>query len=132
MIDLAKELDLNGKPAIQDPAVRQQLARFSIECKAITYNMFRSLSKRVQGTPPGPEGSVNKLAGSELNMRLAMFATELLGPYAQLVQGSDHALRNGRWSKAALAYRLLTFAGGTSEIQKNILGDRVLGLPKGS
>ena len=65
-------------------------------------------------------------------MRLAMFATELLGPYAQLVQGSDHALRSGRWSKAALAYRLLTIAGGTSEIQKNILGDRVLGLPKGS
>lgn len=132
LIDLAKELDLNGRPASQDPAVRQQLAQFSIECKAITYNMFRSLSKRVQGNPPGPEGSVNKLAGSELNMRLAMFATELLGPYAQLVQGSDHALRSGRWSKAALAYRLLTIAGGTSEIQKNILGERVLGLPKGS
>ena len=131
LINLAQELEINGKPATQDPAVRQQLVQFSIECKAITYNMFRSLSKRIQGNPPGPEGSVNKLLGSELNKRLSMFATELLGPYAQLVQGSPHTLRNGRWPKAALAYRLLTIAGGTSEIQRGILGDRVLGLPKG-
>ena len=93
--------------------------------------MFRSFSKRLKGAPPGPEGSVNKLAGSELNVRLAMFATELLGPYAQLTQGSAHTVDGGRWPKAALWYRLLTIGGGTSEIQKNILGDRVLKLPKG-
>ena len=64
-------------------------------------------------------------------MRLARFATELLGPYAQLEQGSPYTIDNGRWPRAALWYRLLTIGGGTSEIQKNILGDRVLGLPKG-
>ena len=131
LLKVSKAVKINGRPACEDPAVRQQLAQFAIECKAITYNMFRSFSKRLKGNPPGPEGSVNKLAGSELNMRLARFATELLGPYAQLEQGSPHTIDNGRWPRAALWYRLLTIGGGTSEIQKNILGERVLGLPKG-
>ena len=131
LLKVSKAVEINGRPACEDPAVRQQLAQFAIECKAITYNMFRSFSKRLKGNPPGPEGSVNKLAGSELNMRLARFATELLGPYAQLEQGSRYTIDNGRWPRAALWYRLLTIGGGTSEIQKNILGDRVLGLPKG-
>ena len=131
LLKLSRRVEVHGRPACEDPAVRQRLAQFAIECKAITYNMFRSFSKRLKGTPPGPEGSVNKLAGSELNVRLAMFATELLGPYAQLTQGSAHTVDSGRWPKAALWYRLLTIGGGTSEIQKNILGDRVLKLPKG-
>jgi alkylation response protein AidB-like acyl-CoA dehydrogenase len=131
LLRLSKTVELNGKPASVDPAVRQQLAQFAIECQATTYNMFRSLSKRLKGTPPGPEGSINKLFGSELNMRIAMFATELLGPYAQLTQGSPYAADHGRWARAALWYRLLTIGGGTSEIQRSIVGDRVLGLPKG-
>ena len=131
LLKVSKEVEINGQPACDDPAVRQQLAQFSIECKAITYNMFRSFSKRLKGNPPGPEGSVNKLTGSELNMRLARFATELLGPHAQLAQGSRYSIDNGRWPRAALWSRLLTIGGGTSEIQKNILGERVLGLPKG-
>ncbi|HXG18490.1 MAG TPA: acyl-CoA dehydrogenase [Methylomirabilota bacterium] len=131
LIQLAKTVAINGKPATEDPAVRQKLAQFAIESKAITYNMFRSFSARLKGNQPGPEGSINKLFGSELNGRLAMFATELLGPYAQLVQSSPYAVDYGRWSRAALWFRLLTIAGGTSEIQRGILGDRVLGLPKG-
>ncbi len=131
LIRIAKTIEINGKPATEDPAVRQKLAQFSIESMAITYNMFRGFSKRLKGTPPGPEGSINKLFGSELNIRIANFATELLGSYAQLAQGSPHTIDNGRWSRAALSYRLLTIGGGTSEIQRGILGDRMLGLPKG-
>lgn len=131
LIRMAKALEIDGKPATEDPAVRQKLAQFAIESKAITYNMFRGFSKRLKGTPPGPEGSINKMFGSELNGRIAMFATELLGPYAQLTQGSTHAVDNGRWPRSALWYRLLTIGGGTSEIQRGILGDRLLGLPKG-
>lgn len=131
LIRVAKAVEINGKPATEDPAVRQKLAQFAIECKAITYNMFRSFSKRLKGNPPGPEGSINKVHGSELNGRIALFATELLGPYAQVMQGSPHAIDNGRWPRSALWYRLLTIGGGTSEIQRGILGDRVLGLPKG-
>lgn len=128
---LCKTIEINGKPATEDPAVRQKLAQFAIECQAITYNMFRSFSKRLKGSPPGPEGSINKLFGSELNMRIANFATELLGSYAQIVQGSPYAIDHGRWARATLGSRLLTIGGGTSEIQRGILGDRVLGLPKG-
>jgi alkylation response protein AidB-like acyl-CoA dehydrogenase len=131
LIRLSKAVEVNGQPAGADPAVRQKLAQFAIECQATTYNMFRSFSKRLKGTPPGPEGSINKLFGSELNLRMAAFATELLGPYAQLVQGSPYAVDHGRWPRAALWARLLTIGGGTSEIQRGILGDRVLGLPKG-
>jgi alkylation response protein AidB-like acyl-CoA dehydrogenase len=131
LIRVAKSVEIDGKPATEDPAVRQKLAQFAIECKAITYNMFRSFSKRLKGNPPGPEGSINKVHGSELNGRIALFATELLGPYAQVMQGSPHAIDNGRWPRSALWYRLLTIGGGTSEIQRGILGDRILGLPKG-
>lgn len=131
LIKLTKEVEIEGRPACEDPAVRQTLAQFAIECKAITYNMFRSFSARLKGNPPGPEGSINKLVGSDLNMRLAMFATELLGPYAQVTQGSSFSKDNGRWPRAALWYRLLTIGGGTSEIQKGIIGDRILKLPKG-
>ena len=131
LIRVAKTVEINGKPASEDPAVRQKLAQFAIESKAITYNMFRSFSKRLKGNPPGPEGSINKVFGSELNGRLALFATELLGPYAQLTQGSLHTVDNGRWPRSALWYRMLTIGGGTSEIQRGILGDRMLGLPKG-
>jgi alkylation response protein AidB-like acyl-CoA dehydrogenase len=131
LMKLTKTVEIDGKPANKNPAVRQKLAQFAIESQAITYNMFRSFSKRLKGTPPGPEGSINKLFGSELNMRIAMFATELLGPHAQLTQGSPFTVDHGRWSRAALWYRLLTIGGGTSEIQRGILGDRILGLPKG-
>jgi len=131
LMRLCQTVEVNGKPANKDPAVRQKLAQFAIESQAITYNTFRSFSKRLKGTPPGAEGSINKLFGSELNMRIALFATELLGPYAQLEQGSPYTIDRGRWTRAALGYRLLTIGGGTSEIQRGILGDRVLGLPKG-
>ncbi|NOT53798.1 MAG: acyl-CoA dehydrogenase [Deltaproteobacteria bacterium] len=128
---ICKTVEINGKPANEDPAVRQKLAQFATECHAITYNMFRSFSKRLKGNPPGPEGSINKLLGSELNLRIANFATELLGPYAQIEKGSAYAVDHGRWARAALWHRLLTIGGGTSEIQRGILGERMLGLPKG-
>ena len=128
---LCRTVEINGQPANKDPAVRQKLAQFAAESQAITYNMFRSFSKRLKGNPPGPEGSINKLFGSDLNMRIAQFATELLGPYAQIVYGSTYTIDHGRWPRAALWYRLLTIGGGTSEIQRGILGDRMLGLPKG-
>ncbi len=131
LIHLAQKIRTDGRPATRDPSVRQKLAQFAIECEALKYNMFRSLSKRLQGTPPGPEGSINKLFGSELNLRMAHFALELLGPWAPLTEGSPLALDQGRWVQAALGARALTIGGGTSEIQRNILGERLLRLPKG-
>jgi alkylation response protein AidB-like acyl-CoA dehydrogenase len=131
LVSIAKRLRVNGHTAAEDPAVRQKIAQFYIEAQAVKYNGFRQLTKQVRGEPPGPEGSVGKLAGSELNLRVVHFATELLGPYSQIALGETHGLDNGYWSRRALASRLYTIAGGTSEVMRNIIGDRVLALPKG-
>jgi alkylation response protein AidB-like acyl-CoA dehydrogenase len=131
LIGLAKKVEINGKPAAADPAVRQKLAQFSIECKAVRYNVLRHLTRRLKGEPPGPEGSIGKLAGSEVGLKMAAFATELLGAYGSLSLGSPYAIDQGKWARVALSARALTVAGGTSEVQRNIVGERVLGLPKG-
>jgi alkylation response protein AidB-like acyl-CoA dehydrogenase len=62
---------------------------------------------------------------------MAAFATELLGAHAPLLGDSPQALEKGKWARVALGARALTIAGGTSEVQRNIVGERVLGLPKG-
>ena len=91
----------------------------------------RQLTRRLKGLPPGPEGSVRKLCTSELNLRINKFAMELLGPYSQMEYEAPFAYDRGKWLYRMLAARALTIAGGTSEIQHNIIGERVLGLPKG-
>ncbi|MCS6925614.1 MAG: acyl-CoA dehydrogenase family protein [Candidatus Binatia bacterium] len=128
---LVRRVQLNGVPANQDAMVRQQIAQFAIECKAIRYNVLRHLTRRLKGNPPGPEGSIGKLAGSELGVRMAAFASQLLGPYGSLALGEPRAVERGKWARIALGARSLTIAGGTSEVQRNIIGERVLGLPKG-
>jgi alkylation response protein AidB-like acyl-CoA dehydrogenase len=128
---LAKRIDVNGRTAAEDTAVRQKLAQLHIETQAIKLNGFRQLTRQLRGDPPGPEGSIGKLAASETNLRLVHFAMELLGPYSQMALGEDMGPDGGYWSRRALASRLYTIAGGTSEVMRNIVGDRVLALPKG-
>jgi len=128
---LAKRLPRNGGKAWDDSAVRQKVAGFACEAAALRYNNLRQLTRRLKGLPPGPEGSAGKLVASDLNLRMAKYAMELLGPYSQFEHGADRSLDNGRWSYRMLSARALTIAGGTSEIQHNIIGERVLGLPKG-
>lgn len=128
---LAQSLRRDGKSAWQGSDVRQKIAQFECEARAIKYTGYRQLTRRLKGLPPGPEGSVLKLCTSELNLRMSKFAMELLGPYSQFEYQAPFALDRGRWSYRMLAARALTIAGGTSEIQHNIIGDRVLSLPKG-
>ena len=111
--------------------MRQQLAQFSIEAEAIKYNELRRLTRQLQGQPPGPEGSFSKILSSELNMRVVDFAMELLGPYAVLAKGSPFAVDQARWSYRMLSARGGTIAAGTNEILRGVIGERVLGLPKG-
>jgi len=72
-----------------------------------------------------------RLCGTELNLRIAMFADEVLGPYAQLENGSAAAVRDGLWMYRLLLPRAMVIGGSTNEIQRNIIGERVLRLPKG-
>ena len=128
---LARRVPHNGGVAWNDTAVRQKIAAFACEATALRYSMMRQLTRRLKGLPPGPEGSTGKLTISELSLRIAKFAMELLGPYSQIEHEAPFAYDRGKWLYKMLAARALTIAGGTSEIQHNIIGERVLGLPKG-
>jgi alkylation response protein AidB-like acyl-CoA dehydrogenase len=128
---LAKAVNRNGHRAWDDSSVRQKIGQFACEAEALRYTGYRQITRRLKGQPPGPEGSVMKLASSELNVRMNSFAMELLGPYAQFEYRAPFAVDRGKWLYRMLASRALTIAGGTSEIQHNIIGERVLGLPKG-
>jgi alkylation response protein AidB-like acyl-CoA dehydrogenase len=131
LVKLAKTVQRHGKCAWEDSGVRERIAQFACEATALLYTGLRQLTRRLKGLPPGAEGSVIKLANSELNLRMNSFAMELLGAYGPLESDAPHSIDRGRWSYRMLASRALTIAGGTSEIQHNIIGERVLGLPKG-
>ena len=128
---LAKKLPRAGATAWDDSSVRQKIAEFACEAQALKYTGYRQLTRRLKGLPPGPEGSMMKLCGTELNLRIQMFAMELLGPYSQFEYQAPHAIDRGKWSFRMLAARGGTIAAGSNQIQHNIIGERVLGLPKG-
>jgi alkylation response protein AidB-like acyl-CoA dehydrogenase len=130
ILDLVRSMTRNGAPAIGDPAIRQRLAQFYVELEMLRFTSYRAFSQILKGGNPGPEGSISKLAWSELNQRMQEFVIELEGPASQLVKGSPYAVQNGRWQHHFLRSRANTIEGGTSEIQRNIIAERVLGLPK--
>ena len=131
LLELAKTTEFEGMPASQHPYIRQKLAQFGIEARCLRLSRYRGLTSQLKGKVPGPESSFGKLFATELNLRVAMFADEMMGPYAGLVKDSVVAVEGGRWAARALAARGLTIAAGSSEIQHNIIGERVLKLPKG-
>ncbi|HKN00314.1 MAG TPA: acyl-CoA dehydrogenase family protein [Candidatus Binataceae bacterium] len=129
--ELLKQPDPSGNRPADDPSVRQRFAQLESDCQAARYSSLRSLTRRLKGQPPGPEGSIAKLFRTEVMLRMMSFAEEVLGPYAQIVEGSPFAVEHGRWMHSYFYARAQTIAGGTSEIQRNVIGERVLGLPKG-
>jgi alkylation response protein AidB-like acyl-CoA dehydrogenase len=131
LAELAKQFPSRQEPAWNDSHIRQQLAQLAIDVKALQVTRLRGLTRRLRGEPPGPEGSILKLFGSELAQRIAEFASTLLGPYATVDAATEVLPDAARWHHRVLGARQYTIAGGTSEIQRNIIGERVLGLPKG-
>ena len=131
LVELSQQVNIDGSPAWEQSWVRQQLTQFHIESQALKYTRLRGLTKLLKGLPPGPEGSMLKLCGSELGIDIAAFASELLAGAAITQQATDIVPDAPRWFNRVLSARQYTIAGGTSEIQKNIMGERVLGLPKG-
>jgi alkylation response protein AidB-like acyl-CoA dehydrogenase len=131
LIAVARRLRHDGDTAWDDPLVRQRLAQLAIDCEAMKYTRMRSLTRQLRGEPPGPEGSILKVFGSELGVRIADAAGEILGMHALVNEGSEEVPDAPRWFNRVLAARQYTISAGTSEIQRNIIGERVLGLPKG-
>ena len=130
LIELAKETVMGSGSAAQDDEIRQQIAQFACEATAKKYNGLRSLTKRLKGQQPGAEASIGKLVSTDLSFRMTKFAARLLGPYATLERHSRFA-PDGDWMRRSLWVEALTIAGGTSAVQKNMIGERILQLPKG-
>jgi alkylation response protein AidB-like acyl-CoA dehydrogenase len=130
LIEIAKTVKRNGGTAADDPIVRQKLAQCYTEVEVMRFNQMRAFSRINETGVPGPEGSIQKIFWSELNQRMQQAAMEILGPYGQLAHGSEDAFDEGQWAYNYLRSRGNTIEAGTSEIQRNIIGHFVLGLPK--
>jgi alkylation response protein AidB-like acyl-CoA dehydrogenase len=132
-LDLLKELvrgaTLNGRPARADARVRRRVAEFETRIAAMRMNGMRYLTKQLRGEPLGSETSVNKLHTAHLEKYMAEFALDLQGSFAALAPRAGDAVDRGRWQKEALGWCTAVIGGGTPNIQKNIIAERILGLP---
>ena len=139
LVNAARRLKRHGRPLIDDPVVRQKLGRIWAELEVERYSALRVLTQLERGEHPGAGGSVTKLSYSEFEKRFMELAQSILGPYGQLTEGApaeyqlqiDTAVgERGTWAYAFLWSRAGTIYAGSSEIQKNVIGERILGLPK--
>jgi alkylation response protein AidB-like acyl-CoA dehydrogenase len=131
LIDMARRMEKNGRVITKDPVMRQKLAQLWIDTECLKYTGARAVTKLLKGEIPGPEASTGKMGWVETHQKLQELAMEIEGPYAQLTRGSDRAVDGGVWQYSFLRSRANSIEGGTTEVQKNIIGERVLGLPKG-
>ncbi len=130
MLGLARETRPDGSRAADDPLFRQRLAQLHIESEALRLTSLRHLTKQLHGDPPGPEGSMEKLFWSEMFQRMMETAMAMLGSFSVLAPGDPVAPMSGRWPHLYLYSRGRTIAAGSSEIQRSIIAERVLGLPR--
>jgi alkylation response protein AidB-like acyl-CoA dehydrogenase len=130
VLGLARRTPRNGGTAAQDPVLRQKLAQLVIDNAVFKYTGARAITRLLKGERPGPEASVGKIWWCERHQALQDVAQEVLGPALQLGRGSPWAVDQGLWQYTFLRSRANSIEGGTTEIQKNIVAERVLGLPK--
>jgi alkylation response protein AidB-like acyl-CoA dehydrogenase len=129
VVELARRARRNGKPAIEDPLIRDQLVQFLIESRGNSLMNMRAGLQALTNEWPNAISLSNKLRNSELKRRMCQFALALQGANgARYV--SPQAVDGGKWQRSYFNAFSSTIGGGTSQIQNNILGERVLGLPK--
>jgi alkylation response protein AidB-like acyl-CoA dehydrogenase len=124
--DLARRSRKNGRPALEDDGIRRRIARFEAKIEGMRFNGMRALTRQLRGEPLGAETSINKLLRAELEVALGEIALEMQGSAGHLEKEID----GGRWQRFALSWPEVVIGGGTPNIQKNIIAERVLGLPK--
>jgi len=130
LIRFAKDWPKSGARAAEDSAFRQRVAQAYTESEALRLTSLRHLTRQLRGEPPGPEGSMEKLFWSEFYQRMLEIPLSIAGPYGLLTGEDSLAPLGGRWPHLYLYSRGRTIAAGTSEIQRGIIAQRVLGLPK--
>jgi alkylation response protein AidB-like acyl-CoA dehydrogenase len=128
---LAKEVrEEGGSTASEDAWFRQRIAQLFIEAETMRLNAYRGLTKTMVSGIPGPEGSLGKWQWADINQDLTELALEIEGAWAPLGRGSEGAVANGAWQYNFLRSRANSIEGGTTDILKNIIAERVLGLPR--
>lgn len=130
LIRLARSHKRYGKAATEDPLIRQKLADLLTRVEAMKYHSYRQLTDTIKGRSPGIGAMVNKLVGTELNHDICALALEIMNSYAPLNRGSAHVIDQGAWPYEFMFTLGLVIGGGTSQIQKNIISERGLGMPK--
>jgi len=128
---LARRVPYEGGVAADHPVIRQKLAEFSAGCLTLRINAYRNAETVLRTGHPGPQGSLLKLGWSELDQQVKELAGQMLGPQALLLEGDPGAADHGHWSHELLWSRAATIYAGTSEVQRNIISERVLGMPRG-
>ena len=128
--DLARRCVRNGRPAAEDPRIRRRIAQADARIEAMRLNGMRALTKQLRGEPLGSETSINKLHRANLEIELGELALEIEGSRGPLARGSDLVPDDGRWQGFSLSWPEVVIGGGTPNIQKNIIAERILGLPK--
>jgi alkylation response protein AidB-like acyl-CoA dehydrogenase len=108
--------------------VRERIAEWHAQASGITYTRFRIMTALSRGQTPGPENSIGKVVTASLQQQIASFGMDLLGMAGEVMQ-DDLAPMHGLFQNALLSSPGMRIAGGTDEILRNIIAERVLGLP---
>jgi alkylation response protein AidB-like acyl-CoA dehydrogenase len=116
---------------LDDVATADALAQSFVETRVLRLHNTRTLSRLTKGIEPGPETSWVKLAWTDMTQALSSRAVDLCGEAAPLWRGAHNVPADGKWQRQWLWSKAASIAGGTSEIQKNIVAERILGLPRG-
>lgn len=131
VIDMARSAKRGGKPVLDDPVMRDKLVEYMIEIQALNLNNQRRRMAPLTSDRPMGLALMNKLARTELVRELTEFSLQFQGTRAGYYVGDENAVDDGYWHRSYLNSFSATIGGGTSQIQKNIIGEHVLGLPKG-
>jgi alkylation response protein AidB-like acyl-CoA dehydrogenase len=130
LIELMTTETVDGARLIDDPALADRLMRLQARVLAMKFNGLRVLTSQIAGESPGLAGLVVKLQGCELNHQLAALAIDALGELGVLYDGAPHLRAHGAWQQRYMFDLGLIIGGGTAQIQKNIIAERGLGLPR--
>jgi alkylation response protein AidB-like acyl-CoA dehydrogenase len=130
LIELARQVTISGRPAIESDRVRERIGEFRAEVEALSALTAANITRWSRGAERMHDAAMSKLMFSELNLQIAQFAVELGGEQGTLVEGDPNVLDDGRWQDEWLYARAYTIAGGSSEIMRNLIAERGLGLPR--
>ena len=130
VVQVMQEERLDGARAIESPVLRDRLIELQAKTLAMKCHAMRLLTARVRGESAGVSGLVSKLNGCQLNHDLAGLAIDAMGERGVLYRGSDRARDGGRWQFQYMFQLGLIIGGGTAQIQKNIISERGLGMPR--